>query len=44
MIKDLVFFGATCVVSAGISVVVTGWFMSITYMFMITFVKTHNHL
>ena len=33
-----VFFGATCAVSAGISVVVTEWFMSSSYMFMITIV------
>ena len=31
--RSLVFFGATCVVSAGISVVVTEWFMSSNYMF-----------
>ena len=42
--RSLVFFRATSVVSAGVSVVVTEWFMTITYMFMITIVKTHNHL
>ena len=36
--RSQVFFGATCVVSAGISVVVTEWFMSSSYMFMITIV------
>ena len=39
MSQDLkIIFGATCVVSAGISVVVTEWFMSSSYMFMITIV------
>ena len=33
-----VFFGATYVVSSGINVVVTEWFMSSSYMFMITIV------
>ena len=34
-----IFFGATCVVSAGIIVVVTEWLMSSSYiMFMITIV------
>ena len=36
--RSLVFFRATSVVSAGISVVVTEWFMSSSYMFMITIV------
>ena len=33
-----VFFGATYVVSAGIIVVVTEWFMPSSYMFMITII------
>ena len=45
MSKDLkVLFGDTCVVCAGISVVVTEWFMSSSNMFMSTIVETHNHL
>ena len=39
MSQDLkIILRATCVVIAGISVVVTEWFMSSSYMFMITIV------